>query len=163
MRLGLLILFSMLLVSCAGEPPVNLNIGQPAPAFRSALASGGTLAFPVQENGQPVLLMFWAEWCPGCLAEMKAVEAIHPHLRDKGLRILAVNVGQSAAEVRAFVEPRGIRYPVLLDETSAITRRYGVVALPTAFLIDTQGIVRGKIVGEVSMETLASQLRAVLE
>lgn len=163
MRWASAMLGVMLLASCGGEPPASLNIGQPAPAFRSALASGGSLAFPGPENGQPVLLMFWAEWCPGCLAEMKALEAIYPRLRDKGLRILAVNVGQSAAEVRAFVEPRGIPYPVLLDEASAITRRYGVVALPTAFLIDAQGIVRGKIVGEVTVETLASQLRAVVE
>jgi peroxiredoxin len=163
MRLGLLILFSMLLVSCAGESPVNLNIGQRAPSFQTVLASGAAVAYPGQGGDRPVLLFFWAEWCPGCTKEMKDIEALYLRHRDQGLAVLAVNVGQDTASVQAFMRRSAVSYPALLDETSAITRSYGVTGLPTAFLIDAQGIVRGKVVGEVAMATMADQLAALLK
>lgn len=66
--------------------------------------------------------------------------------------------GQDRATVDAFMKKLGVGYPAALDEDSKIAKRYGVVGLPTTFLIDGQGIVRGKIVGEADAAILSASV-----
>lgn len=138
----------LFLAACGGDQAARLNLGDPAPAFRTQRLDGGDADFPSVATGRPLVIRFWADWCRYCEGEMKAIEAVYQRHKGKGLEVFAVNAGQDRAAVEAFVRKLGVTYPILLDENSTIARRYGVVGLPTTYFVDAKGIVRGKVIGE---------------
>ncbi|WP_374344731.1 TlpA family protein disulfide reductase [Azonexus sp.] len=163
MRL-LFLLFPLLLAACGdGSPKVNINVGSPAPAFLAVRTDGGMQDFPTAYAGKPLVIRFWADWCKYCEGEMKAIDNVYRRYHDKGLEVLAVNAGQDAKTVDAFMRRIGVSYPASLDENSAIARSYGVVGLPTTFFIDARGTVRGKVVGEADEATFERQALALLQ
>ncbi|MDT3735248.1 MAG: TlpA disulfide reductase family protein [Denitratisoma sp.] len=147
MRLLLLACLA-LLAACGGEPAAKLNLGDAAPAFRTQRLDGGTVDFPAAASGRPLVIRFWADWCRYCEPEMKAIEVVYRRHKDKGLEVFAVNAGQDQPAVAAFIKKLGVTYPVLLDESASIAKRYGVVGLPTTYFVDAKGVVRGKVIGE---------------
>ncbi len=144
----LLLACLVLLAACGGEQAAKLNIGDGAPAFRAQRLDGAAIDFPAAMAGRPLMIRFWADWCRYCEPEMKAIEAVYQRHKGKGLEVFAVNAGQDKPAVAAFIKKLGVTYPVLLDEQSAIARRYGVVGLPTTYFVDAKGVVRGKVIGE---------------
>jgi peroxiredoxin len=140
------LLLAALVSSCGGEPPPKLNTGDAAPRFKTVQLDGAPVDFPSGYAGKPVVLRFWADWCKFCEPEMKLIDTMRQ--RYPALTVLAVNAGQDRATIEAFMKKLGVGYPAALDESSKIAKSYGVVGLPTTYLIDGQGIVRGKIVGE---------------
>ncbi|MCL4238793.1 MAG: TlpA family protein disulfide reductase [Anaerolineae bacterium] len=90
-------------------------------------------------RGKYVLLNFWASWCPPCMAEMPDLYAYYRQHQDTGFTLLAVNVAEDEATVRAFLAANGFDFPVALDTTSAIYQQYGGAGLPSSFLIGPQG------------------------
>ena len=164
MRLLVFLTGLFLLTACGSDnPAVKLNIGDQAPKFSTFAVDGAAVEFPAAFVGQPLVIRFWADWCKYCAGEMKGVEQVYQRQRDKGLRIVAINAGQDATTIKSFIAKVGFSYPALLDETSAIARRYGVVGLPTTYFIDAQGVVRGKIVGEADEATFERQSLALFK
>lgn len=151
-----------LLAACGGDPSAKLNLGDPAPAFRTQRLDGGHVDFPAAAAGRPLVIRFWADWCRYCEPEMKAIDAVYRRHKDKGLEVFAVNAGQDKPAVAAFIGKLGVTYPVLLDESSSIAKRYGVVGLPTTYFVDAQGVVRGKYnaLNDVEMAKLRDVLKA---
>jgi peroxiredoxin len=74
------------------------------------------------------------------------VERLHRDLSRKGLAVIAVNIEESRSTVDAWVKEKHVTIPILLDTDGAVTRQYGVIATPTAFLIDRQGRLLGRVV-----------------
>jgi len=163
MRFLLIACLALFLAACGGEPPAKLNIGDAAPAFRAQRLDGGALDFPAAAAGRPVVIRFWADWCKYCEPEMKAIDAVYRRHKDKGLEVLAVNTGQDRKSVEAFIGKLGVGYPALLDEQSAIARRYGVVGLPTTYFVDGRGVVRGKVIGEADEAVFERHALALLK
>lgn len=152
----------LLVLSACGsdKPPARLNIGDIAPSFETVRADGTPAQFPAAWAGKPLVIRFWAEWCKYCEGEMKAIESVYQRLKPRGLDVIAVNVGQDKKTVVEFMRKLGVSYPALMDENSAIAKRYGVVGLPTTYFVDAKGIVRAKLIGEADE---ASFERAALE
>jgi cytochrome c biogenesis protein CcmG/thiol:disulfide interchange protein DsbE len=161
--LALLCSFALaaVLSSCGGDAPPKLNTGMAAPAFQTVQLDGTAVDFPAAFAGRPVVLRFWADWCKFCEPEMKLIDTVRQ--RHAGLSVLAVNAGQDKAAVAAFMQKLGVGYPAALDESSKIAKSYGVVGLPTTFLIDGQGVVRGKIVGEADEAMFERHVQALLK
>jgi peroxiredoxin len=76
-----------------------------------------------------------------------SVEQLHRDPSARGLSILAVNIQESPSTVAAWARERKVTVPILLDPDGEVTRQYGVIATPTAFLIDREGRLVGRIVG----------------
>ena len=95
----------------------------------------------------PVLLVFWATWCPYCNAAVPEINALHSGAGGGNLRILALDYKESPDTVDAFIRGKGVRYPVLFDADGAVARMYGVVGIPTYVLIDRGGAIayRGNV------------------
>ena len=149
MRLLLALLFALTLAACGQEAPkANINVGSIAPTFQTLRVDGNPEHFPAAYAGKPTVIRFWADWCKYCEPEMKAIEVVYQRHKDKGLEVFAINAGQDKPAVAVFIKKLGVTYPVLLDEQSAIAKRYGVVGLPTTYFVDTNGVVRGKVIGE---------------
>ena len=108
------------------------------------------------------MLRFWADWCKYCEPEMKLLDSVRLRHADR-FAVLAVNAGQDKPTVAAFMKKLGVGYTAALDENARIAKSYGVVGLPTSFLIDSQGMVRGKIIGEADEAMLERHLKILLE
>jgi peroxiredoxin len=90
---------------------------------------------------KPVLLVFWATWCPECKAAIPEINAMATGPLAEKLQIFGLDFRESREKVARAVKSRGIRYPVLLDERGQAARAYGVVGIPTYILIDRKGNV----------------------
>ena len=97
--------------------------------------------------GKPVLLNFWATWCPPCKGEMPLLEQTYNEWKDKGVVILAVDIGESASTVQKFIDQNGYTFNILLDQQQKVANTYLVQAIPTTYFIDKNGIIQGKQVG----------------
>ncbi|MES9929476.1 MAG: TlpA disulfide reductase family protein, partial [Candidatus Thiodiazotropha sp. 6PDIVS] len=77
---------------------------------------------------------------------------IYRKLKDKGLVMLALNVRQDRETAAAFINKLAITYEVLLDEQGETARNYGVIGLPTTFILDRKGRLHTRIIGESTAE-----------
>ncbi len=105
-------------------------------------------------RGQVVLLNNWATWCPPCKAEMPDLEAYHEAHQAEGFTVIAVNAGDSPAEVSAFVQQYGLTFPVWPDPNTETMRAFGIRGLPTSFVIDRNGMVRATWTGAITRAAL---------
>ncbi|MGB5197763.1 MAG: TlpA disulfide reductase family protein [Candidatus Deferrimicrobium sp.] len=90
---------------------------------------------------KPVLLVFWATWCPECKAAFPEINALHGGPAGEKMQILALDFRETREKVAAAVKSRDIRYPVLLDDQGQVARAFGVVGIPTYVLIGRDGKV----------------------
>lgn len=116
-------------------------------------------------RGQVVLINLWASWCPPCRAEMPAMQAVYTDFRDQGFVILAVNATNqdNFQDATAFVEERGLTFPILLDSEGEVARQYRSHLLPTSFFINRVGIIRHKTIGSMSEALLRTRVKSLLE
>ncbi|NWF70463.1 MAG: TlpA family protein disulfide reductase [Chloroflexi bacterium] len=111
-------------------------------------------------RGRVVFLNFWATWCPPCVREMPAFSQFAAEQdAESGALVVAINVGESAAIVDAFLTETAISgITVLLDPLNAARNLYGVITMPTTYIIDSDGIVRFFKFGEMTLEDMYSYM-----
>jgi thiol-disulfide isomerase/thioredoxin len=89
--------------------------------------------------GRPVVLNFWASWCPACVAEMPAFGEVHRRLGDRA-EFIGVNMQEVDMDAAmALVEQTGVEYRLVHDLDGAIYRQFGGVAMPTTVFITESG------------------------
>jgi peroxiredoxin len=115
-------------------------VGAPAPDFTLTDLSGASVSLSGYK-GQPVLLNFWATWCPPCKLEMPTLQQHYTDYKAQGLVVVGVEAGEPRSEVQAFATDQRLTFPILPDEKSTVTDMYRVSALPTTFVIDRQGMI----------------------
>lgn len=109
----------------------------PAPALRAPLLDGGVFDLAAQ-RGRPVLVYFWATWCPVCRLEQGSIESL---ARDHQLVTVALQSGGSATVLK-YRSDNGLRAPAINDPDGALARAWGVRATPTFFFVDRDGLIR---------------------
>lgn len=115
--------------------------GMPAKTFKLVSLDGVETDMAAHLGKDAVLLDFWAVWCPPCRRSMPALAELHREFAPQGLVVYAVNQGDSAEAVRAFLEKEGVDAPVLLDPDGVAGNRYGVTGIPQIVVINRQGLV----------------------
>jgi peroxiredoxin len=100
-------------------------------------------------KGKPLIINFWASWCPPCRAEMPSFQQVSQEYSDAGLVVVGINLTNqdSLAEVSAFVNQNQLSFPVLLDEYGTVSQIYNVHSLPTTFFVDRNGVIQRVIIG----------------
>lgn len=117
-----------------------------APDFSLETTDGKTIRLS-ELRGTPVILNFWATWCPPCRREMPALEAIQQRYAGQ-LLVLAIDQGERAQVVESFARRQvGVTFPLLLDPNQEAGRRYNVHALPTTVYVAADGRIRQVTVG----------------
>jgi len=125
-------------------------LSEPLPAPDFTLEDMDAKKFSLQGyRGKVVLLNFWATWCPPCRREMPSMERLHQKFKDKDFAVLALNQMEDGDRVFTFTGDLGIdlTFPIVYDRDSSVSRAYGVMGLPTTYLIDKKGNVRFRAIG----------------
>ncbi len=108
------------------------------PEFNGRMANGQEVSL-ASLQGKVVLLNFWATWCLECRSEMPAFERLHRELSAQGLAVMGINALEGTATIREYAEELGLTFPLILDPSGKINSTYGVIGLPTTFLIARDG------------------------
>lgn len=120
--------------------------GERPPDFAGLTTHGPALTL-AELHGKVVLLTFWATWCPPCGPELKVLESLHRELGAQDLAIVAVNASESMPVVREYSRAQGLTFPILVDPRGDIHRAYGVLGLPTTFVIGRDGHAVARAIG----------------
>ena len=133
----------------AGEQPalpellkaLNLS-GYPSvmqpPDFGGLTADGQKVSL-AGLRGRVALLNFWATWCLECRPEMPMFERLHREFSAQGLAVVGINAREGTATIREYAKELGLTFPLISDPTGKINSAYGVIGLPTTFLIGRSG------------------------
>ncbi len=165
-RIRILIVLAALFIStlssstCAGQ--TALKIGDALPRISLSDLDGKQVNLPEDATGKIAIIHFWASWCPLCVREMAALESIRTAYAEKGVVPYSIDSGEPLDAVKAYVSKTKATYAVLLDPTMEITKLCGVNSIPTTFVCDRNGVIRFKILGEVSKMGLEKLLSTLL-
>lgn len=140
----LLLLISTLFVLPAFAAKVN----SPAPDFTLKDLDGKTVSLKGLK-GKVVFLNFWATNCPPCIAEIPDLNTLNREYKAAGLVVLGVSIDPTEKPVREMVKKLKMEYPVMMDSSRDVYfDTYGLFGLPVTVLIDRNGIIKEKIIGQ---------------
>src|SRR5271154_5777100 len=132
----------------------------PAPDFKLTALDGRPITIAALE-GKVVLLNFWATWCGPCRAEIPDLVVLQDRYKGR-LQIIGLNVDDEEADIKQYVEETGINYPVAMTSNDVRVQFGGIPALPTSFVLDTEGRVVQKHVGLWNPAVYETEIRALL-
>jgi cytochrome c biogenesis protein CcmG/thiol:disulfide interchange protein DsbE len=141
----------------AAEPNA-LRSGRAATDFTITLFSGEKFSL-AEQRGKPVLVNFWASWCPPCKEEAPVLERAWRAFKDRGVVFVGVDVWDTEADAKAFMQRYGVTYPNGPDPSGEVAIEYGVTGLPETWFLDREGTLVRRWVGALS----DSQITAFLE
>jgi len=117
------------------------SVGFHAPTFSIEALTGETINL-VDNIGSPIILNFWASWCPPCRVEMPALQSVYDRYQSD-IIILAINASNQdvLGSVSGIQTEFGLTFPILLDLTGSTQVAYAITSLPTTFFIDSDGVI----------------------
>lgn len=141
----------------------SLAFTEPRPAPRLELRRlGGEMAEVPLAEGRVTLLTFFATWCAPCLRELPWLERLGAEYAPLGLSLQFVNLAEAPSVVAAFTRQIGVSGNLWLDETGRAARNFGVSGLPATIVVDRQGRVRARWLGELPEASVRQRLAEVL-
>lgn len=138
------------------SPP---TVGSKAPDFSLSILDGSDQRLS-DLQGKPVLINFWATWCLPCKEEMPVLEKAYEKYGGK-LVVLGINSGETEAQIRSFLEEIEISFPVMLDETEAVSDLYFVRNFPITYFIDESGVIRAMHLGTLQENQIDRYLSTI--
>lgn len=117
---------------------VDYRAGTHPPDFTGHTADARQLSLS-ELRGKVVLINFWASWCRECRPEMPVLQSLHRELAARGLVIVGINAREDARAVARYAEELGLTFPLVLDPAGKINDLYGVIGLPTTFVVARDG------------------------
>jgi cytochrome c biogenesis protein CcmG, thiol:disulfide interchange protein DsbE len=115
--------------------------GQPAPTLTLKTPDGRPLSLAAMK-GHPVLVDFWASWCPPCRTSVPALEDLYREFHGRGLEVVAINVDERRKDADGFLAGRQYTMPIIFDTEGKSPRDAGVWGMPTSFLVGRDGKIR---------------------
>jgi thiol-disulfide isomerase/thioredoxin len=135
-------------------------VGRPAPRVELPGLRGGRVRL-ADLRGRPVVVNFWASWCPPCLAEMPEFERVHRRLGDR-VAFLGVNQRDQAQAADQLARSTGVTYPLAVDPAGRAFDAFGGLGMPTTVLIRADGTVADIVAGQLDETLLAERIRRAL-
>jgi len=132
-----LFFLSLALGACSGVEGQNGSSLRTAPDFTLATLDGGRVELGNILKTKNAVLVFWTTWCPACRNEIPEVERYYKK-NGGSVAVIGINIQESKAKVRQFVEKQGVSYPVVLDELGSVSDAYGIRGIPTVVAVDKE-------------------------
>ncbi len=133
--------------------------GKAAPDFELELLDGSRVRLS-NFAGHPILINYWATWCPPCREELPLIqERLDKYSPD--LVVLTINAGEDPKTIRNFIQQKAFSFHVLLDPEWKAEALYGIYAYPTTVFIDRDGLIQARYVGGMSAEILDEYLKLI--
>ena len=131
------------LLLMAGAQAAPVAEGTVAPAFAlPSLTEDGKVIELSSLKGKVVYVDFWASWCGPCRISFPLLDDIRKELGEQGFEVLAINVDEYPEDAMGFLEELPVSYLVVRDAAGKTPQDYGILGMPTGFLIDREGTVR---------------------
>jgi peroxiredoxin len=162
--LGITLAVALLLGGCEGsgsDSARGIDQGDRAVDFTLKTLNGREVSLD-DYLGSPVLINFWAAWCPPCRAEIPDLAAAYRVHQADGLVILGVSVQDKPEIVEPFIEYMGMTYPVLLDTDAQVMNTYRLLGLPTTIVVNREGRILARHSGIITPEQIEGYLDDLL-
>jgi cytochrome c biogenesis protein CcmG, thiol:disulfide interchange protein DsbE len=156
-----------LLAASSGSAPSDAPVvegvaavGRPAPRVELAGLRGGRVRL-ADLRGRPVVVNFWASWCPPCVAEMPDFQRVHRRLGDR-VAFLGVNQRDQRRAAEELARTTGVTYPLAVDPSGRSFDAFGGRGMPTTVFIRADGTVAEVFAGQLDEQLLRQRLHSVL-
>lgn len=135
--------------------------GNKAPDFKLKTLKGKSVKLS-DYRGKTVLINFWATWCPPCRVEAPELQSFYEDEKDNDFTILGVDLTSTEkhrSDVKPFVDDKGLEFPILMDSKGDVMDTYNIVAYPTSFFVDKDGIIQDKVMGALNKEYVQKRVK----
>jgi cytochrome c biogenesis protein CcmG/thiol:disulfide interchange protein DsbE len=147
------------------EPITGLSgvtmVNRPAPDFTLTTFKGTTISLE-ELRGKPVVINFWASWCPPCRIEAPLIERTWRAYKTHGPIFIGVNIQDRKEDALNYIREFDITYPNGPDPTGEIAIDYGVSGLPVTFFVSRRGEVVRRWVGAIEKSMLISSIEEIM-
>ena len=144
---------------------VSPLVGKPAPNFTLAALSAHSASniSLASFKGKPVVINVWNSTCAPCVQEASLLrtEWQRVQAQGQGVVFLGIDFQDARSDGLSFLQKYGITYPNVLDASGSVSISYGVTGTPETIFIDRRGVVVQKVIGELTAQTLESNLQLV--
>jgi len=126
-----------------------------APDFTLQKLGGGAITLSEFKGKKPVVVDFWASWCPNCRRDMPNLNRFYEKYKHK-VEVIGVNLQEKESTIQNFIDSRGINFPIALDPQGVASRAFGIQYTNTHFLIDINGNLVRTIPGDIKEADIVS-------
>lgn len=138
--------------------PQGVEVGQEAPDFAfTDLATGKPVKLSDLRD-KPVFINFWATWCPPCVMELPHIQAKYEEYNEK-IYFVAISVDDEHTAPITFMRSKNYSFPAGYGDVNEISRLYQLQAIPASYIIDTNGIIKAKMIGSMNAAGLENFLQ----
>lgn len=137
------------------------KLGQYAPGFEAEYLNGTPISL-YELRGKPIILNFWATWCPPCVREMPVLDEFQQRYENE-IIVLGVNLGEKDEAIENFLKRVNVSFAIVKDKNKSIEESYNLIVRPSTFFIDKNGIIADKRLGEISKEELEEKIQKLLK
>ena len=145
------LLLSLALLAAAGAAWAAahmIDVGAPAPQFALPVFDDAQRSIALASlRGKVVLIDFWASWCGPCRQSFPLYEALRKELPAQDFTLLAINLDDMADGPKAFLEEHPVGYTSVADPEGEVAKQFGLIGMPSSFVLDRDGIVRARHTG----------------
>lgn len=152
---GAVLAAALVLAACAsGDDPTQdaAPAGPPVPDRTYETFDGDQTSLPAFA-GEPLVVNFWASWCPPCIAEMPEFEQVHLARQDE-VRFIGLNTQDNREQAERLREDTGVTYDLGLDPDGALFADFEVIGMPSTYFVDAQGAIVHRHAGILSEQQL---------
>jgi thiol-disulfide isomerase/thioredoxin len=133
---------SSLILALNATNAFAVSIGEKAPDFNIPRLEVKGMISLEHYRGKVVYIDFWASWCGPCRKSLPALNLVRTEFRKKGFEVIAINLDEEREDAIAFLKKFPVAYPTAIDTSSKVPEAYGLIGMPTAYLVDRKGIVQ---------------------
>jgi len=142
-----------------------LDVGDKVPAcLLSGINDNVTEIHLEQMKGQALYIDFWASWCGPCVKSFPYMDKLERRFKEQDFRVIAINLDENIDDAHKFLKKRSVDFSVMQDKDQQCAKGFDVMAMPSSYLVDKQGIVQYIHLGFRSNEVseLEAQLKKIV-
>jgi len=118
------------------------SVGEATPSCTLTSMDGKPITDLQELHGEVIYVDFWASWCPPCVRSFPFMNQLEHEFKDQGLHIIGVNLDEKVTDAETFLDKYPVDFDIALDPNKQCVSDFGVMAMPTSYLIDRKGVIR---------------------